>query len=293
MDTTALKTLPEILDDNQAPVTNKIADDGKQFVIIPKNMRIESVKKIRDEDRIVPAYRIDTVRTHHLPSFIDHIRRYQSADSVLFADQPKINGNAAEFSMDAVIDYHPAGTDITKAGGENHQIVYQADLHVRIARWLSHERNPMPQADFAAFIEDNLSDLCMLDGFTPPFGSSIGSPADLLTLSRGLEVRVNQTVRNATRLASGETCLIFTTENTRQDGSELLIPEWFGLRLPVFIGTEPITIPVRLRYKVIEGVIKFSYLFHNFDQVLEETVNQAIAKVRADLPDLHVVEGIA
>ncbi len=290
MDTNALKTLPDILSENQHPVIE--TRDGVKFAVVPKGMNVQSLKSIRDEDKLVPDYRSDNVTTHNLASFIEHVKRFVSPESVLFADQPTIEGNNASFEMKAVVDHHPAGVDVTKAGARKHQINYVAALHVRAARWLQNERKQMTQGDFAAFIEDNLSDLCVLDGFTPPFGSAVATPADLLTLSRGLEVRVNQTVRNHSRLSTGEVALVFTTENTRQDGSELIVPEWFGLRLPVFIGTEPIILPVRLRYKVLDGIIKFSYLFHNFDQVLGATVNQTINAVRQALPELHVVEGV-
>lgn len=290
MYTNALKTLPDILSENQHPVIE--TRDGVKFAVVPKGMNVQSLKAIRDEDKLVPDYRSDSVTTHNLASFIEHVKRFVSPESVLFADQPTIEGNNASFEMKAVVDHHPAGVDVTKAGARKHQINYVAALHVRTARWLQNERKQMMQGDFAAFIEDNLSDLCVLEGFTPPFGSAVATPADLLTLSRGLEVRVNQTVRNHSRLSTGEVALVFTTENTRQDGSELIVPEWFGLRLPVFIGTEPIILPVRLRYKVLDGIIKFSYLFHNFDQVLEATVNQTINAVRQALPELHVVEGV-
>lgn len=292
MDATALKTLPEIIDDNQAPITRKLSDEGKEFVILPQRMKIESLKKIRDEDKLVPDYRADNLTTHDLSSFIDHVKRYVSKDTVILSAQPVIDGNEATYSMNAMIDYHPEGDDVTKAGAKKHVIRYLAEMHARATRWLRHERNWLSQADFAAFVEDNLSDLVVLEGFTPQFGSAVATPADMLTLSRGLEVRVNQTVRNHSRLASGEVALVFSTENTKQDGSELNVAEWFGIRIPLFIGTVPVVLPVRLRYKVREGEIKFQFLFHDFDRVLEATVLDAVSRVRKELPDTHLVEGV-
>ncbi|TXH09183.1 MAG: DUF2303 family protein [Hyphomicrobiaceae bacterium] len=293
MDTNALKTLPEIIAQNQTPIITKLHANGQEFAVVPVGMQIQSLKDIRDEDRQTPAYRADFVKTHDLASFIAHVGRFKSDDTVLFARLPAITGNNVLFSIRAVIDHHPAGTDTARAGAQRHLVIYVPVLHLRAQRWLDAERKMMAQGDFAAFIEDNLSDLCVLEGFTPPFGTAVATPADLLTLSRGLEVRVNQTVRNATRLATGEVSLTFTTENTRQDGSELIVPEWFGLRVPVFAGAEPFVLPVRLRYKVADGAIKFAYLFHDFDRMLEDTVRAAIDTVRKAHPDLHIVEGSA
>lgn len=299
MDERAVKAeheaLHQTIAQNQRPIINKIETlDETLMAVVPKGMEVTSLKDIQDEYRLLPRYREASVSTHDLASFIDHTARYLSENSVLFADQPCIDGNTARFSMETIIDYHPAGTDVLKTGAGKHRIEYIAAIHARMARWLKGERLSMSQVDFASFIEDNMSDLTVLEGFRPPFGNAVATPADLLTLSRGLEVRVNQVVRNATRLATGETSLVFSTENSArgQDGSEVIVPEWFGLRLPIFVGTEPTIIPVRLRYKLHEGQIKFSYLFHGFDQVLEQTVNAAIAKVREVLPQLHVVEGV-
>ena len=293
MDQNALRTLPSIIEENQKPFLDRLDPEARQFAVIPKGMQIASLKSIREEDRLTPPYRSDLVTIHDLASFIAHVGRFKSDNTALFAKLPAISDNNVLFQVRAVIDHHPAGQDPENAGAQKHVISYVPVLHLRTQTWLETERKPMAQGDFAAFVEDNLSDLCVLEGFTPPFGSAVATPADLLTLSRGLEVRVNQTVRNATRLATGEVALTFTTENTRQDGTELIVPEWFGLRLPVFAGAEPVVLPVRLRYKVADGSIKFSSLFHDFDRVLENTVRAAIDAVRTAHPDLHIVEGCA
>lgn len=279
---------------NQKPQLAKIETEGleKTFAIVPKGMEIKSLKDIQDDYRLVPLYVNQAEATNNFDSFIVYVKRYLSENSILFADQPKIDGNRAEFTMKAILDYHPAGGDPMKAGAGNHTMQYIAALHTRMSRWLKTENRGLSQIEFASFVEDNIGDLCVLEGFTPPFGSAIASPADLLTLSRGLEVRVNQTVRNASRLSNGETSLIFTSENTKQDGSELIVPEWFGIKLPIFIGTEPTIIPVRLRYRVKDGVIVFTYLFHGFDMVLEQTVAAAVEHVRKNVPTLAVIEGL-
>lgn len=291
MDDLAVKAIPEIIRENTKPEV-LTSQSGTEFVLATDEFRIVSLKGIRDENRLTPLYRKENLNTHCLSSFIDHIKRYVSDDTILLAQQPAVNGNQASFKMLAIIDGHPKGTDLENTGAEQHKVKYIAALHQRAERWLDNERKSMKQSDFAAFIEDNMSDLCVLEDFVPPFGKAVASPADLLTLSRGLDVRVNQTVRSATRLSSGEVSLVFTTENTRQDGSELIVPEWFGLRLPIFVGTQPIIIPVRLRYAVREGVISFSFLFHNFEAVLEQIIRVSIDTVKEALPELHVVEGV-
>lgn len=293
MDDQALKTLPQIIEEHTKPVVEMIIGND-QFIVVPKNMSLQSLKDIRDENRLTPAYREDSVTTKNVHSFIDHIKRFVSPNSVMFAKQPAISGNSVDFSMTTVIDHHPAGTDVTVTGGKKHTIKYQASTHARMTKWIGGEKRAMTQKDFATFIEDNIGDLAVIE-FTPPFGGKVGSPAELLTLSRGLEVRVNHTVQNAVRLATGETSLVFVTENkTTKDNTEVIVPEWFGVKLPIFVGTEPIVLPVRLRYKVeAEGQINFTYLFYQFDQILESMVNSMIHEVRDALPDLHVVEGIA
>lgn len=280
--------MPSLIAMNQKPMPIM---DGKALVV-PNGMTIKSLKDIEDLYKNVPEYRHAVVETNDFSSFVSHVIRYLSDDTVAFATYPSISSSSAGFVIQTIMDYHPAGSDLTKAGAHGHKINYKAQIHTRMQRWLSKERKYMSQFDFAAFIEDNLSDLCYLEGFVPPFGKAVGSPADLLALSRGLEVRVSQTVTNAIRLSSGETTLQFSSENKKTDGSELVVPEWFGLNVPIFAGTSPVPLPLRLRYVVKDGEISFSFLFNNFETVLENAVSSVIGNLRQSIPTLHIVEGV-
>lgn len=288
----SIEKLPQIISENLAPQIVKDIDGVPSFVIVPRGMDVESLKQIREENDLVPRYRADRTETNDLASFCSHVGRYISEDTVIFSSAPRVDVSSVTYDMTAIIDYHPKGSDLTSAGACKHRIGFAAHLHARTKNWLSKNGSYMKHGDFSAFIEDNLSDIAYLgDDYVPPFGRAVATPADILTLSRGLEVRVNQKVGNATRLPSGETSLVFEKQHTKHDGSELIVPEWFGVKIPVFVGSEPLLMPMRLRYRIKEENIEFAYLFFDFQRTLEDAVDNAISFVRKELPDVHLVEG--
>lgn len=296
MSDTNLKDLPSILANNLKPETLPVEVVASHAaVIVPNGMTVQSLKKIRDEEKLVPDYRVSSTGTYDLNSFIDHVKRNLNKDTtVVFAMQPSIEHRGRiNFDINAVMDYYPSGDDPTKAGARKNEVRYAAEQTKRMKKWLENDGSYMGITEFSHFIEDNMSDLVLMpQDWQPPFGKSVASPADMLTLSRGLEVRVNQTVRNTARVASGEVEVVFATENTRQDGTPLTVPEWFGIRIPIFVGSDPVVIPMRLRYHVMEGQISFAYVFFNFDQILEEEVEAQTAFVRENLPETHIIEGV-
>lgn len=159
-------------------------------------------------------------------------------------------------------------------------------------RWLGVDGQYMSQSDFAEFIEDNLQDLSMFPAdIQLPFGASTTTPAEMLTLSRGLEIHQNRTITNKTRLHNGETELNFKVENSRLDNAPVIVPEWFGLAVPILYGLPTMFQPVRLRYRVREEKLEFSINLFNFDAILEEQAQRIVGIVADQIADVPVFEG--
>lgn len=148
---------------------------------------VRGLKDVLDVWADRPDRRTGTATAITLQSFTDLVLRHQGGNSAVFAgiEPPRLT---------AVIDYHDAVED--SDDGKNvanfcrHRVVYNFPLSEDCIAWKNHDGVPMPQYDFAAFIEDRLPNLAMAGEPELDLAKTLqtlpASPADMLTLSRGL-----------------------------------------------------------------------------------------------------------
>lgn len=242
------------------------------------NQKLASVKAIVEEFRLAPERRKGTAHAQTLAAFIALVERHADHDSAIFCD---MNGRAPRFQ--AVLDYHRRGE------GENgheprwlgHRIAYTFPLSEPWQAWLEMSGEPMKQAEFAMFMEDRIADLAAptpaeASDLEYKFQTRIADPAEVMGLSRGMQVAVNSVVKHVQTLQSGEAEITYVEEHRDAAGNKLLVPGLFMLSVPVFFGGEPARIPVRLRYrKSGTDIIWFYQMWRP-----EEYVTGAVVKAR-------------
>lgn len=244
-----------------------------------------------------PLRRTGTATATTLNSFIDLIVRHKSPNSVVFADA---NWKAPKFT--AVIDYHTR-TDETadlQPGDDpharfgKHRIIYTFPLSEAWKIWIANNGKPMQQADFAAFIEDHIVDLASpmqaeTNEARDNFKTTVATPAELIELSRGMEILVGSRIKSRQNLASGEKQLVFETENRSADGSTLIVPGLFVVNVAPFYQGEPMRILARLRYRPSEGGVVWFYELYRPDLAIEEQVSADLDTVadKAGVPTFH------
>lgn len=256
--------------------------------------RLVSLKGVLDEYRTRPERREGTAHLTRLDSFIEHVNRFKSEASALFARL------GTEPSLLAVYDYHPAGPDPSQAANGNHRAEYQFPLSNEWRTWLaaSSDEKSFSQEEFAQFLEDNLQDISDPRGLSPDsfagrFQSeaqvTFATPARVLELAKGLTVRSNAKVRNAVNLDTGERQLTYEQLNTNDAGEPLRVPQAFVVTIPVFEGGSLYPIPVRLRYRVRETTIRWSLKLHRPSFCLTHAVQRAceLAQEKTTLPLLY------
>ena len=265
--------------------TGKIIEvsDGEFTVEVYQapNGSLASVKKLVDEYREAPKRREGTARMQTLESFCDHVNRFKDGDSAVFA-----NRDGKE--LFAVLDYHRS----THAGQPRfgtHRTHYAFPLSDEWLAWNAKRGAQMSPGDFAEFLEDRIVDVIDPEGASDAvkeYGRSIGchfaSPTKLLELSRGLSIRVGTQIKNAQNLASGETHLTFATEHTDERGAPIKVPGAFVIAIPVFRSSDRFEVGVRLRYRLREGAILWTYdlarLSTIFDTAFDDACNEVGAK---------------
>jgi uncharacterized protein YfdQ (DUF2303 family) len=247
--------------------------------------KLTDVSALFESWRTKPAAKKGVARALTLDSFIALANRHKTADSAVFADT-----TWTKPSLTAVIDYHEA-----KNGGEpdncKHRVAYEFPLSEEWKAWVKTNGEAFKQIDFAAFIEDRIAELTAPTSdearyFEDLFATKIATPAELVTLSRGLQVNVESRVKNASVLQTGAAQIVFEEEHRDAGGNVLKVPGLFLLSVAPFFMGEKARIPVRLRYRVSGGSILWFYQIYRPDLAVTQRVRDDLLIVgeKTELP---------
>lgn len=254
--------------------------NGVVAATVPQGVQLASVKKLRDEYLTKPERLRGKAKLETLASFIEHVQRFKDQGSAVFAhvgDKPWLF---------AVYDYNE-GPGAARFCG--HVAEYMFPLSREWAAWMAADGKSMDQATFAAWMEDHAGDV-VLPSIPQAAGAveklaaveiTPGTPTQLLTFSRGVDVRVESNVVNRVSLPTGGQRLVFDESIKGAAGEALDVPGGFVVALPLFDGGGHYALPVRLRLRVERGKVMWSVAILRAADVLREAVTAAAEEVRA------------
>lgn len=272
-------------------ITLRDGDITADVLLVPSGagMAVQNVATTLDPLRERPRFRRGEIRTDDLESFIALTNRDKRGESVIFARRSKL-GEQPGPSLCAVLDYHEsnAGVRPTDLGFCKDRIIYALPLSDEWTTWAEKNGDQMDQADFAQFIEDHLFDIGEPDAAGPTaqaFASKLdlklAGPSAMMAVSRGLEIRVNSTVRNVVNLPDGTGQFHYDETHTDGKGAPLNIPRAFHIMIPIFRGGALYSIPVRLRYRAATGKsTQWFYEMHRADLFFDDAIGDVLARVR-------------
>lgn len=261
----------------------ELCDEVRVLATAP-GTSVQSMKKLIDEYRQTPERRKGT--SHHvtLASFVKISNRFKAPNSAAFASA----GDAP--TITTIFDYHPEGAE--GAGDDDlarfcgHRAVYSCPLSDEWKAWTSKAGKNLNQSEFAEFVEARILDVGAADDvgtlaaeMIAKIGVKLAGASQLMELSRGLSLAVGHTVKNAKNLSNGETQVIFEEVHTDKTGAPLQIPGAFVLAIPVFQLGEIWQVPVRLRYRVTNGQITWSFDLYRADRILSVAFDGACEAV--------------
>ncbi|MFG1238037.1 DUF2303 family protein [Xanthobacter autotrophicus DSM 597] len=246
---------------------------------------IPVVKEILDARP--PLERMGSAAVTTLDSFIKLVDRHKDEGSAIFA-----RTSWPQPSLTAVIDYHDTARVARHC---RHRVVYDFPLTEEFKTWVEGDGRKLTQVEFAAFLEDHSAELAApLDGekaeFEALFKARFASPAELIDLSRSLEIHEGAKVKQAVRLQTGERQVVFTTEHMDANGEPVDIPGIFMVSVPPFLSGEAeperVRIPARIRYRITGGAIAWFYDLYRWEFFLRERVQRdaAFAAKATELP---------
>lgn len=254
----------------------------------PRTGSATAINHVIETYRQAPRACEGHARVLTVASFVDLVRRHADDGSAIFAEtrwpHPRLL---------AVIDYH--GLNHEPRHGR-HRVEYAFPISDEFKAWHAQNGKPMGQAEFAAFLEEHAAELASpedgeVSEFERLFKEKFGTPTEILVLARELEVLVSHHVKNKIRLQSGETEVIFVEEHQDKGGKPVVVPGIFMVSVPAFLDGLPVRIPARLRYRISEGAIKWSYQLYRWEFWLRDRVKQDLDHVAADT-GLPAYEGL-
>jgi uncharacterized protein YfdQ (DUF2303 family) len=240
--------------------------DEHQAVVLPEGWQVQDISKM-----LPPSARIkQRVELLTLESFVAYVLKFRVAGTAIFADE-----TAATF--DAALDYHSresAPATPPTRGACEHIGRYACPQSEQWKLWKGSDGKKVPQAEFARFIEDNLVDI-----MTPPSG-------DMLQVVLSLQVHKAADFKSEIRLDNGQTQLQYEeTIRGSTRGGDLVIPDTFGLGIPVFIDGPSYPVQCRLRYRLDEGKLAMWYELVRPNDVYRAAVKEVSDSIRKQLAD--------
>lgn len=182
-------------------------------------------------------------------------------------------------------------------GWRSHRAKYAFPISPEWARWVRVFGASLTTEQLAELLEDRIGDVASREavasaGIELPAGMRQAQPAELLTLSEGLQVNVGRAIREIRRRDNGTADLAFSEEHDTRDasGKPITIPNGFVLALAPFVDGTPFAVPVRLRYAMRGGNVTWTLTAHNADVALRRCV-QGEAQAFAEATGVPVLWG--
>ncbi|MBL8474426.1 MAG: DUF2303 family protein [Rhodocyclaceae bacterium] len=234
-----------ILDAGAAAVQPIMMHGGVPFVVVPKDYKVHDLESLQ----IVPFRKRANVTTTDTRSFIDYTKKHGSLDQcTVYAD---IDAESSRFNLVAVINDHCADMPQWR----DHRCQFMPAQAVEWKRWLGSNKKPVSQAEFATWLEDNLSDIAStVEGM--PRG------ADILQMALGFEFAEDENIDTRTKMQ---------------------VFERFTLGLPVFDGgASAYPLVARLKYREKDGKVTFWYELIRPDRVFKQAVKDELARIAGE-----------
>jgi uncharacterized protein YfdQ (DUF2303 family) len=242
--------------------------DGIHLFAVPKGYQVEKI----DTEKLNAGPRrfAGLARTDDLESFVAYTARHCTEATVLWIDLDPLT---SKLQLRAVIDDHANHMP----GWRGHAVTYAPRPSVEWTKWLGANGKVFGQAEFAAWMEDQLADIATVDG--------LPSGADMLTMLLDFEAKQDMRVKSSVRLQSGGVQLEYVDTDDAATISRMKVFDRFAIGIPAFWGGQRYRIDARLRYRTGEGKVKFWYELIRPDRVLDAAAHDVITKLHDQLDE--------
>lgn len=289
-------TSPDVVSDVAAAVTAGIEIAGPQPLgdlatggprlftqLVPEgaDVRVFDIDELSAEYDAAHAHhprrKTGTVHVQDAASFVAYLEKHRLPCTEVYAD-------LARESLVGVINAHEESTPDeaaeNNAGRGDHRVSLELLPTEEWKVWTANDKKPLDQQRFAEHLEDNAADVVDPDSAT------------MLEIASSLVATTGVDFKGAIRLDSGQVKVRYeeTTSARAGHAGDLDIPQVFTIAIAPFVGSEPVEIPVRFRYRISNGNLSLSYAMLRPKQIARESFIQHIDAVRASI-DSPVFQG--
>lgn len=255
-----------------------------RVAVVPAGKELVSLKPFIDEYRREPDRRRGVAKLESLPALIAHVNRFKAAHTAVFV--AGITKGAPV--VRAVYDYHPAGPEVTDARRGAHRAEYALELSPEWKAWELFSGKALTASDFAAFLEERITDVYAgepspaMQALVENLGLMLASPTKLVELSRKLEVSASVKVKQSQVLATGEIAITYEESHADGAGQPIRVPNAFQIAIPVFAGSAPFQMLVRLAYRRVDGGIHWIVRLHDAARVRAAAAEEVCETIRTE-----------
>ena len=97
-----------------------------------------------------------------------------------------------------------------------------------------------------------------------------------------MKVHADSKVSQLVNLSSGEGRMSFSEEHKDDAGAPITIPNLFLIVIPIFYNGRPYRVPVRLRYRLHAGAVKWWFEIYRIDRAFDAAFNGIKEEVERD-----------
>lgn len=241
------------IDDNEIPVS-----------LVPKGYELEihsaEAEKLSDQ----PFKLKQRVQITNTESFIEYVKRHQTASTAIFCD-------VDEHKFIAVLDYHQG----TSPSWNSHVAELLLIETPEWERWQAKDKDVMSQTDFALFVEDN-----MLEIINP-------AGAEMLEITKTLSSKQDVNFRSSIRLEDGQTQLQYdeTIESKAGEKGNLVIPDKINLGITLYRGGDGYSMEARFRFRMRQGTLQLWYELIRPERAVADAVNNVFTQIQDELAE--------
>ncbi len=231
--------------------------EGVPHLILPPGYKVQDFAELMP----APARMKEQLTVQDVVSFVDYFQLFANDSTIIFANENKS-------TITAVFDYHQPN----KPSHCGHKSTLKLTHSDEWGAWLRHNNTQMSQRQFAELIEDNIKDVRTPDGAT------------LLEIAKTLQATKKLSFRSSQELQNGQVQLTYNEEIDGQAGStgQLQIPHEITLGLRVYKGQEGYSVTARLRYRITDGALTFSYHINNVEKILEDAFATVVTQIKTN-----------
>lgn len=244
--------------------------DGRPYRI-KRNGEIEILEGLQEQ----PTFRRGTVSFYDAASFSVFVNRFKNPTTLIFSD-------AINAKFTGVLDYHPSGEETGVAQWDQFRASFPMRYTPSWTRWVTANKEPMAQAAFAQFLEDQIPDIA------EPAGALI------VEIARTLEASTSVQFESHIRADNGAHKFTYNEDvSATAKRGDFTIPAEFTLVLQPFEGSNKYEVKARFRYRITAKQLLMWFELVRIEDVLKQAFADEEEKIRQAVGETPVLHGPA